>query len=112
MNETIRDYIRRRVRWTTAIYVAALALVVAPVVFAFAAGTLNARRELFNLSRAASLLIIVGGAVLMTRIKCPKCDKPLGSTAFSLATRQRQAVNFCPNCGVSFDEPMPHKVVS
>jgi cytochrome c biogenesis protein CcdA len=110
MNETIREHIRRRVRWMSAIYVVGFALLFAPMVFVLATGRFNEYRELSNRTKIAGVLVIVLGAALMTRIKCPKCDKPLGAVGMSLIGRRRNLVNFCPNCGLSLDEPMPQKV--
>jgi len=42
----------------------------------------------------AGLFVMVIGAALRLRVRCPKCTYMLG-----------RPVNFCPNCGVNFDNP-------
>ena len=41
-------------------------------------------------------------------IKCPRCGSQLGQLgmACALTVTTKDQVNFCPHCGVSFDEPM------
>jgi hypothetical protein len=41
-------------------------------------------------------------------IRCPRCGSPLGQNAGFLNGKNRfyqKRVNFCPHCGVNFDEP-------
>jgi hypothetical protein len=47
--------------------------------------------------------------LMLLWIRCPRCSGPLGQNAWYLNAKNRfyqRRVNFCPNCGVSFDEPL------
>jgi drug/metabolite transporter (DMT)-like permease len=100
MEETMREYLKRRQQWYVVIFVAGLALVLVP-------GILGRHNQYYPLLRLAGVLVLLGGSLLRSRVKCPKCDKPLGATG-----RWSTVPAFCPNCGVNFDEPMPHKIIS
>jgi hypothetical protein len=99
---TIRDYIKRRVRWGFGI--------------AFASWLLLPASQLLGIfQKVAQLtLTLIGvfgfmGAILsFLFIRCPKCHARLGQTiampaAFRLFGPQ---VKYCPYCAVSLDEPM------
>jgi hypothetical protein len=97
MSETIRDYLKRRVRWTWGIAFACW------LVAAFA-GSAGVKNPFFLVAAVAGF----GGATLsMLWIKCPRCSVRLGqSIAGTLAIPGlRPQPNFCPYCGVSLDEP-------
>jgi hypothetical protein len=94
MIETVRDYVKRRLRWFYAICGVGFALVLVP-------GAINDYGWPSKLLRLAGILLLVGGTLVMARLKCPKCSKPLGK--FFLW--QRGTLDFCPNCGVRLDDP-------
>jgi len=110
MNETMREYLKRRQRWYLVASVVGLALLFLPAVVANAIDRdwLRAHRELYMGARAAGLLILLGAALLRSRVKCPKCNK-------QLAAQGRWSSNvpaFCSSCGGNFDEPMPQNPIS
>jgi hypothetical protein len=46
--------------------------------------------------------------LMLLWIRCPRCGGPLGQNAGFLNAKDRfyqKRVNFCPYCGVNFDEP-------
>ena len=58
-----------------------------------------------------ALAVLAGGlfftlVVMMRRIPCPRCKRPLGSIASKVAKRGLRLGTGCPHCGVSFDEQM------
>ena len=101
MNETIRDYVKRLQRWSAAIWIIGLALVFLP-------RALNKREGLYVGMRLAGFLVLALGPTLMARVKCPKCSRPLGRVVMWRGGK----ADSCPNCGVSFDEPLPHNPIS
>ncbi len=108
MNDTIRNYIKRRVWWCLSFGVAGWLLV--PL------GRALGNKLPDGIPRGApefaGVLLFVGAMLVMQRIvKCPKCNAQLGRTiampvAFGWGSGPK--VNFCPYCGVSLDEPRPH----
>jgi peptide subunit release factor 1 (eRF1) len=110
MNETMREFLNRRQRWNVAFLVIGLVLVFLPAIVASITGSrylLHEHREAYSLLRIAGLLVLVGGSLVRTRVKCPKCNKPLGASA-----KWSGVPSFCPSCGVNFDEPMPQNPIS
>jgi hypothetical protein len=114
MDETIRHYLKRRIRWAFAIGICGW------LMFSFSAAVFGPQKD-----AAASMTLIMqiagvamfGGAILvMARTKCPKCSVTLGQVGSSIAIPFVKQPNFCPYCGVSFDEPHqesePHKLIS
>jgi hypothetical protein len=98
MNETIRDYLKRRIRWSMGGAVASWLII--PLSMA------NGREQLPWVSAVG--VVGFGGAILsMLWIKCPRCSVRLGqSIAGSLGVPWlKPQPNFCPYCGVSLDEP-------
>jgi len=108
MNETMREHLKHRQRWYLAAFVLGLALVLVPISLANVTGRAKLRehRELYLLSRLTGLGVLLGASLLRARVKCPKCSRPLGAAGRSGVPA------FCPNCGVSFDEPMPPQPIS
>lgn len=107
MHETIRDYIKRRVRWCFGVAIAGWLLVALGGSFA---------KELppgippFALPIAG--FVLFGGSILaLQRIaRCPKCKANLARTIampLSLSWGSGPKINFCPYCGVSLDEARP-----
>ena len=107
MNQTMRDYIRRRVWWCVAFAVGGWLM--------FPLGAAFERRLPDGVARAAVWIVgfvMFGGAILALQrfVRCPKCKARLGQTiampvAFSWGSGPK--VNFCPFCGVNLDEPLP-----
>lgn len=107
MNETIRDVLKRRVRWCVAVGAAGL------VVFVAAPLTGMSQRAQPN-----PALVVLGWGLFAAALvslqwfaaKCPKCSQRMGqeiAMRVALAIR-RKPPNYCPYCGVSFDEPLPN----
>lgn len=96
MNETIRDYLKWRVRWRVAIAIGGWVVVAASV------GT-----HVDNSIASIAGVLTFGGAILSLQwIKCPKCSVRLGQIAMTLGVPAlKPQPNFCPYCGVSLDEP-------
>jgi hypothetical protein len=103
MGGTIRDYIKRRVRWGFGVAFAS---------WLFVAFTSNMG---FGGPRPGYLPFIglfgfMGAIVSFMFIRCPRCRARLGQTiAMQTAmrfTRWSPQVKYCPFCGVSLDEPM------
>ena len=98
MDETIRNYIKRRVRWAIAIGIGGW-LLFAVSGFAFP----NDENPLVILPG----FLVFGGAIFaIQRTKCPRCSVSLGQIGMALAVPVfKPQPNFCPYCGVNFDEP-------
>jgi hypothetical protein len=98
---TIRDYIKRRVRWGFGLALAS---------WLFVALTSNMG---FGGPRPGYLPFIgvfgfIGAILLLLFIRCPRCRARFGQTiavpaSFRLFGPQ---VKYCPYCGVCLDEPM------
>jgi hypothetical protein len=106
MNETMREYLRRRQRWNVALFVIGLILVLLPVSLAavFGREQMREHRDTYVLIRLVGVAFLIGGSLLGSRTKCPKCQKPLRTGG-----RWSSVPAFCPNCGVNLDEPMPQR---
>jgi len=106
VDQTIRAYIKRRVR------LAAVIGVVASGLGLFAGAIAKQLPEgPTRLFAPVVGTLLFGAAILFAqRIKCPKCNTSLRaiSVATGLALGFRPIANFCPYCGVSLDTPMPH----
>jgi hypothetical protein len=88
---TIREYIKRRMRWT-------LAAVIVCSLLASAKGIIGLLGTLGG----------VGAVVSVLFIRCPKCRRDIGTitgvpAAFYFFGHRVKA---CPHCGVSLDEPI------
>jgi hypothetical protein len=98
---TIRDYIKRRVRWAMAIGLCSW-LVLAVL------GPLGFHGSQLPAFAIIGVIVFIGAILSVQFIRCPRCSAPLGQTiaipmALRLGGRQ---VKFCPYCGVNLDEPM------
>jgi hypothetical protein len=105
MNQTIRDYIKRRVRWLFAVGI--LGWLILP------ASQLLWPAEKSALPLAAVGMIVFFGAILALNyfVKCPRCRANLGRTIampLALSFGSGPKINFCPYCGVSLDEPVTY----
>ena len=103
---TIRQYIKRRVRW------AALILVAGFAIFALPDTILDAQHKFsgaWNVLRFAMALPFLAGIILLHNIRCPRCKSGLGETIAWAVTfpNFRPRPRHCPFCSVSLDEPMP-----
>jgi hypothetical protein len=97
MNQTIRDYLKRRVRWCFAIGITGW------LIFATSIGT-RTDNPILNILA----VLMFGGAMLTLQwiIKCPRCSVRLGQIAVTLAIPGlKPQPNFCPYCGIGLDEP-------
>jgi FtsH-binding integral membrane protein len=107
MDQTIRNYVKRRVWWCAACGFAGWLM--------FALGASLAKTLPDGAPRAAIPVlgfVLFGGAILALQriVRCPKCKSKLGQTiamplAFSWGSGPK--INFCPYCGVNVDEPVP-----
>ena len=103
MNETIRAYLTRRVRWC-------LANVVGGWVVFILSGIV-AERSPNPIVLALGALMFGGGAFALQWIKCPRCSVRLGQIAITLGIPGlKPKPNFCPYCGVSLDEPRAKQI--
>lgn len=104
MNESIRDYLKRRVRLTMMIGMAGWLLIFVTMLSTHGAAP-------------PPLLIagffMFGGAILFLQwIRCPRCSTKLGQCitrglGLNLNLFGRKASpNFCPYCGVHLDQPL------
>lgn len=97
MNETIREYLTRRVRWCMGLAIGGWLLVAVSMSSHIAAPV-----------GPVVGAVMFGGAVLAMQwgLKCPRCSVRLGQVVVSMGIpRLKPQPNFCPYCGVSFDEP-------
>jgi hypothetical protein len=97
MNETIRDYLKRRVRWCMAVGIGGW------VIFASSIVT-HVDNPMINILG----FVMFGGSILALQwmLKCPRCSVRLGQIAMTLGIPGlKPQPNFCPYCGVSFQEP-------
>src|SRR5215471_18697401 len=102
MNATIRQYIKRRVWWCVAIGIGGW------LMFPLAGSIAK------DLPAGVPVAVMMfGGAMIALQwiVRCPKCKAKLARTiampvAFSWGSGPR--INFCPYCGVSLDERLPH----
>ena len=104
MAQTIRSYIKRRVWASMAFAVGGWLLL------PLSAGAMGDKPN--PLFMMAGAIVFVGALLSMFwLVRCPKCKAKLAqtigtATAFQWGSRGK--VNFCPYCGVSLDEPVPH----
>jgi hypothetical protein len=110
METSMRDVLKRKIRWLFAMGLGAWLMM--PLGLAILHGDPQPH------GNTPPLLIIVGTVVfgaamlLIQRVKCPKCSTPLGQIASAIAFRWHRRINYCPYCGVSLDEPVPHRSIS
>jgi hypothetical protein len=106
VDQTIRAYIKRRVRLAVMIGVAAWAL----GLFAGAIAKQLPEGPARLFAPAVGTLLFGAAILFAQRIKCPKCKTSLRpiAVATGLGLGLRPVANFCPYCGVSLDSPMPH----
>jgi hypothetical protein len=107
MNETIRDVLKRRVRWCVAVGAAGLVVfIAAPLTAISLHGQPNPALVVLGWGLFAAALV----SLQWFAAKCPKCSQRMGqeiAMRVALAIR-RKPPNYCPYCGVSFDEPVPN----
>jgi len=101
-SQTIRDYIKRRVRLAFAVLIAAW------LAFPVSIAATHGRGPAPSLALLAGAVFCGVIVYLNWFVKCPRCGARLGQTiamplAFSWGRRQ---MNFCPYCAVSLDEPV------
>jgi hypothetical protein len=105
MDDTIRDYIKRRVRWGAGVAVVSWLF----IAFTASTGALGPKPGLIPF---IGFLGFAGALLSFMFIRCPKCRARLGQTiALPAAFRQfGPKVKYCPFCAVDLDEQMPTEV--
>jgi hypothetical protein len=100
---TIRDYIKRRVRGDSAAFIAGAILLAAFM------SLYHDQPERFpNSVLYVGGILVLGSGLVIRTTKCPRCRGDLGNNALGIGLFSgRSAANFCPHCGISFDEPYP-----
>jgi hypothetical protein len=107
MQDTIRQYVKRRVRWCTAVGVSGWLML--PLGAAVARSLPDAIPQ--GAIPVVGALVFFGAILtLQWLVKCPQCRANLGRTvampiAFSWGSGPK--VNYCPYCGVQLDRPVP-----
>jgi hypothetical protein len=97
MNETIRDFVTRRVRGSLLMGIGGWALAACAIL------TRNPAMEPIQI--VAGMFMVAGAILNMYAIKCPRCSATLGPVVMRLAIPGlKPKPNFCPFCGVSFSE--------
>lgn len=102
MNESIRDYLKRRVRWTMGVGFLGWLLVLSP-------GMTKGRTPPIAIGTAAlGMLLFLASLGSMLFVRCPRCRGRIGqSIAWQVAFYWiGRRVNYCPYCGVHLDEPL------
>jgi hypothetical protein len=104
MNQTIRDYIKSRVRWLFAF--GALGWLTFPLsqfLPRYAGDKVGASLPVLG------MLMFLGAIIALNwAIKCPRCRANLSRTiamTVGLSWGSGPKVNFCPYCAVNLDEP-------
>jgi hypothetical protein len=102
LNETIRDVLKRRVRWSMGLGLAGFVLFMLTPLVGRPGSDGFGLLPLFGFG-----LFFVAMLSVQWLIRCLKCDSRLGQEmAFRLGLSIfRKPPNFCPYCGVSLDEP-------
>jgi hypothetical protein len=102
MHETIRNFIKRRVRWFMAIGL--LAWLSIPLWL-----SVTHEREQPYVPFAAMAVFASAALGMQLFVRCPRCKVRLGQIGVQVGINfLKPTVNFCPYCGVSLDEPLPH----
>jgi hypothetical protein len=101
MHETIRDFVKRRVRWFMAI--GFLAWVSIPAWM-----SITRDRGQPYVPFAAMAVFALAALGMQFFVRCPRCKVRLGQIGVQVGISfLKPTVNFCPYCGVSLDEPLP-----
>jgi ribosomal protein S27AE len=99
MNDSIREGLRRRSRRALATMAIGLLL------FIVSLWALGGAYEYDVVAGAIiGLVIAYGGLLHLDRARCPRCQARLGLRVNQYRLDWRNPMNFCPHCGVSFDE--------
>lgn len=105
MPETMRRSLTRRVR--RALVTLILGWLMLPLSM-FAFGNRDRSEDPVALAfQILGFLMFGGGILFLARTKCPKCAATLGQVGMTLGIPFIKQPNYCPYCGVSFDQPMP-----
>jgi hypothetical protein len=87
---TIREYIKRRLRWTLLVVIICSLLAAAPGIIGLL-GTVG----------------LVGACFSVLFIRCPNCRQDIGThIGIPVAFYFTNGVKNCPRCGMNLDEPM------
>jgi hypothetical protein len=112
MNETIRNHLATRFRWSYALVIAGGLITLShryvrlpPTIFA---------QDSLEVTYAVGAMLLAMGAIASLRIKCPKCQSAsIGNRELlGLPFLAGHRVNNCTYCGVNFDEPMSQDPVA
>src|SRR5688500_19244998 len=106
--KTIREQLRRRFRWMALLL---FGLVASTIVLLFATSLLASSLPIVALAIAGIgiFTLLLGWFIL----RCPRCGESLfNGIAVAAVRKGRHRTNFCPYCGVSFDETTKRQHVS
>ena len=106
--KTIREQLRRRLRWMALLLIS---LVVSTIVLLFITNLLASSLPTIALAIAGVgiFTLLLGWLIL----RCPRCGESLfNGIAVAAVRKGRRRANFCPYCGVSFDETSKRQPVS
>ena len=105
---TIRDQLRRRLRWMAVLL---FALIISTIVLLFATSLLASSLPTIALAIASvGIFTLLLGWIIL---RCPRCRESLfNGIAVAAVGKGRRRANFCPYCGVSFDETTKRQPVS
>lgn len=96
---TIRKCVERRAeKISPVVYVAVAAFL---YWFATPSSTVSGKAAI-----SICVSLVVGGALFISRTKCPKCNRPLGLVANRVGSGGSVGTAKCPGCGVTVDEPI------
>jgi hypothetical protein len=97
VNETLRDRIKRRVRWAAAASIAGGILLVA-----FAIVYHDDPKSFPNVILYIGVPLVLGGVLVIQTTRCRKCG---GNLRMHAGLPWIGIPNFCPHCGTNLDEP-------
>jgi hypothetical protein len=99
---TIRDYIKRRVRW-------GFGIAIASWLFVVVTGNVGLWGSRSGYVPFIGAFGFMGAILSFMFIRCPKCRTRIGQTIAMPATFRLfgPQVKYCPYCAVSLDEQMP-----
>jgi ribosomal protein S27AE len=101
MNDTIREALRRRSR--RALTTRAIGLLLC-IVSLWALG--GGYEYVVVAGAIIGLVTAYGGLLHLDRARCPRCQARLGLRVNQYRLARRNLMNFCPHCGVSFEQPI------
>jgi len=99
---TAKIFLARKARCAHIAFACACVLLVATAVLSRSLGITGGWVE------PALVLLFAVPLVWLNRIRCPSCHGTLGSFAFTLDLHPggNHGINYCPKCGISFDQDL------